>query len=264
MAWDRAHAVPHDFLRQIVAVSQTFGSSVAMGPGAGDAKVTEMDAETRKKRQIALTTIISAEELSWGDAGRCLCVPGPRLVDSKVPARKQRRSRRSASSRSHRRHVDGPEVERLRADRAGRRQRRGGHSHELRRKDGKHWVINGRKCFITNGASRTGRGTSSSRRSIRRSVAKATRPSGWSRRARPGPASARSRTRSALAASETAEPRLRGLPRAGGEPPRRRGELHDEAGLHDRDEDLRQHAPSVAAMAIGIGRAAATTTPSNS
>ena len=47
MKWDRAHEVPHAFLRQIVNMSQTLGTSVAMGPGAGDPKVTEMDAVTR-------------------------------------------------------------------------------------------------------------------------------------------------------------------------------------------------------------------------
>ncbi len=150
LTWDRAHEVPHEFLRRIVMMSQTMGTSVAMGPGAGDPKVTEMDPEQRKKRQVSLTTIISAEELSWGDAGLLLCVPGPGLGGPPVRASGTPEQKKRFFS------IFDDMLTELRwgayaltepgagSDVAGIR--------TSCRKDGKHWVINGRKCFITNGA----------------------------------------------------------------------------------------------------------------
>jgi acyl-CoA dehydrogenase len=150
LKWDRAHGVPDAFLRQIVMMSQTMGTSVAMGPGAGDPKVTEMDAETRKKRQVALTTIISAEELSWGDAGLLLCVPGPGLGGPPVRASGTPEQKKRFFSI-----FDDMSTELRWGAYALTEPGAGSDVAGIRtscRKDGKDWVINGRKCFITNGA----------------------------------------------------------------------------------------------------------------
>jgi acyl-CoA dehydrogenase len=150
LKWDREHGVPHDFLRRIVQMSQAMGGGVAMGPSAADAKIVEMDAETRKKRQIALTTMVAAEELAWGDAGLMLCVPGPGLGGPPVrasgtPEQKKRFfsifEDMSTELRWGAYALTEPGAG---SDVAGIR--------TSCRKDGKHWVINGRKCFITNGA----------------------------------------------------------------------------------------------------------------
>src|SRR6202453_1770328 len=79
LAWDHAHGVPHDFLRQIVMMMRTMGGGLAMGPGREDDNPEALDPEKKKKRQPALSTILSAEAMSWGDAGLLLCIPGPGL-----------------------------------------------------------------------------------------------------------------------------------------------------------------------------------------
>jgi acyl-CoA dehydrogenase len=150
LKWDREHGVPHDFLRQMVMMSQSMGSSVAMGPSAADAKVVDMDGEQRKKRQMALSTIIAAEELAWGDAGLMLCVPGPGLGGPPVRA--------SGTAEQKKRFFsifDDMSVELRWGAYALTEPGAGSDVAGIRtscRKDGKHWVIDGRKCFITNGA----------------------------------------------------------------------------------------------------------------
>jgi len=150
LKWDREHGVPHDFLRRIVLMSQTMGSSVAMGPSAADARVVDMDAEQKKKRQIALTTIIGAEELAWGDAGLMLCVPGPGLGGPPVRASGTPEEKKRFCSI-----FEDMSAELRWGAYALTEPGAGSDVASIRtscRKDGKHWVINGRKCFITNGA----------------------------------------------------------------------------------------------------------------
>jgi acyl-CoA dehydrogenase len=150
LKWDRDHAVPHEFLRRIVMMSQTMGSSVAMGPSAGTAGVTEMTAEQKKKRQVGLTTIISAEELAWGDPGLMLCVPGPGLGGPPVRASGTPEQKKRFFSI-----FDDMSTELRWGAYALTEPGAGSDVAGIRtscRKDGKHWVINGRKCFITNGA----------------------------------------------------------------------------------------------------------------
>jgi acyl-CoA dehydrogenase len=150
LKWDREHGVPHDFLRRIVLMSQSMGSSVSMGPSAADAKVVEMDAEQKKKRQIALTTIIGAEELAWGDAGLMLCVPGPGLGGPPVRASGTPEQKKRFFSI-----FEDMSAELRWGAYALTEPGAGSDVASIRtscRKDGKHWVINGRKCFITNGA----------------------------------------------------------------------------------------------------------------
>jgi acyl-CoA dehydrogenase len=150
LKWDRAHGVPHDFLRHIVMMSKAMGGSVAMGPSAGDPQVTEMAPEERKKRQVALTTIISAEELSWGDAGLLLSVPGPGLGGPPVRASGTPDQKKRFFS------IFNDMATELRwGAYALTEPGAGSDVAAIRtscRKDGKEWVINGRKCFITNGA----------------------------------------------------------------------------------------------------------------
>jgi acyl-CoA dehydrogenase len=100
-------------------------------------------------------------------------------------------------------------------------------------------VLNGRKCYITNGAravverrvrdGRSGLGRAGHRAFV---VEKGT----------PGFEVGKIEDKMGLRANETAELVLRGLPRPGGEPARGRGGVPLEGGLHDGDEDLRQHA----------------------
>jgi acyl-CoA dehydrogenase len=149
LAWDRAHGIPHDFLRGLVTMSRSMGSS-AIGSAATGAHGVEMDAEERKKRQPALTTVLASEELAWGDAGLMMCIPGPGLGGPPVRASGTPEQKRrffsifedmSADLRWAAYALTEPGAG---SDVAGIR--------TSCRKDGKHWVLDGRKCFITNGA----------------------------------------------------------------------------------------------------------------
>jgi acyl-CoA dehydrogenase len=150
LGWDRNHGVPDDFLRQMVSMIQSFGGGLAMGPSRDDDSPEAYDAEKKKKRQPALSTILSAEQLAWGDAGLLLCIPGPGLGGPPV------RSSGTPEQRERFFKVFDVMPAELRwgayaltepgagSDVAGIR--------TSCRKEGRDWVLNGRKCYITNGA----------------------------------------------------------------------------------------------------------------
>jgi acyl-CoA dehydrogenase len=149
LAWDRAHGVPHEFLRGLAAMSRSMGSS-AIASGAMGAQAVELDAEERKKRQPALTTVLATEALAWGDAGLMLCLPGPGLGGPPVRA--------SGTTEQKKRFFsifEDMSSELRWAAYALTEPAAGSDVAGIRtscRRDGKDWILNGRKCFITNGA----------------------------------------------------------------------------------------------------------------
>ena len=123
------------------------------------------------------------------------------------------------------------------------------------RKDGKHWVLNGRKCFITNG----GRAdwvvifaTADPTQGARRATARSS-----SRRARPASACGKIEDKMGICASETAELVLEDcrVPEEnllGGEAHYERGKEGFMAAMKTFDSSR----PMVGALGIGIARAA--------
>ena len=154
LKWDREHGIPHDFLRNLATLAGSMGSLAMMdrdGEKASAAKAEPTDAP-KKKSSVNLTSIVAAEEMAWGDAGLLLCLPGPGLGGPPVrgsgtPEQKERfmgifRDMTAGAELKWGAYAltepgAGSDVAGIRTS---------------CRKDGKHWVINGRKCFITNGA----------------------------------------------------------------------------------------------------------------
>ena len=150
LQWDRDHGVPHDFLRQIAMMAQSMGGGLVMGPGRSSGDEKEPSADEKKRRQPALSTVLGAEAMAWGDAGLLLCLPGaglggPPVRASGTPEQKKRFlsvfDDMSGELRWGAYALTEPGAG---SDVAGIR--------TSCRKDGRHWVLNGRKCFITNGA----------------------------------------------------------------------------------------------------------------
>jgi acyl-CoA dehydrogenase len=150
LAWDRAHGVPHEFLRNLAELAQSMGGIGASADEADPSAAMDKPAAEKKKRQINLTTIVAAEEMAWGDAGLLLCVPGPGLGGPPIRATGTREQKERFFS------IFRDMKSELRwgayaltepgagSDVAGIR--------TSCRKGGRHWVLNGRKCYITNGA----------------------------------------------------------------------------------------------------------------
>jgi acyl-CoA dehydrogenase len=153
LKWDREHGVPEPFLRNL---SMLAGSMAGVGDHTrGEDDPTTLashkaSGEGGKKSSTNVTTIVAAEEMAWGDAGLLLCLPGPGLGGPPVrgSGTPEQKARFFAIFRDMSAKLQwgayaltepgaGSDVSGIRT---------------TCRKDGKHWVIDGRKCYITNGA----------------------------------------------------------------------------------------------------------------
>ena len=73
---EREHEKPWDFINMMWQLSRNSG----IGPGASkDKKEQSVDAERY------LRIVVAVEELSWGDAGLYLAMPGPGLGGGRLP-----------------------------------------------------------------------------------------------------------------------------------------------------------------------------------
>ena len=152
LAWDRAGGIPEEFLRNMARMATSMGSN-AMRSGVGDETEEEKkDAEKRRGSTGSnLFSALAAEEIAWGDAGLLLCLPGPGLGgppvrSSGTPEQKKRffGMFQDFDSGPLKWGAYGLTEPNAGSDVSGIR--------ASCRKDGRHWVLNGRKCYITNGA----------------------------------------------------------------------------------------------------------------
>lgn len=146
---DRKHEVPEPFLRNFMKLAggrggqdiENFGED-----GTEDVKVHDRAKPSEANR----TSAIGAEELAWADAAMVLCMPGPGLGGPPV---------KSTGTPEQKKHFlgmfQGMDVGALKWGAYGLTEPGAGSDvsgiRASCRKDGKHWVLNGRKCYITNG-----------------------------------------------------------------------------------------------------------------
>lgn len=149
---DRTHEVPQEFMRNFIKMA---GS--VRGEAATD--YTDMDEAIKappskdKPSQSNRTAAIGAEELAWADAALLLTMPGPGLGGPPVRATGTLEQKKRFFGVFRDMQNDGAE---LRWGAYGLTEPGAGSDvagiRTSCKKDGTHWVLNGRKCFITNGA----------------------------------------------------------------------------------------------------------------
>jgi acyl-CoA dehydrogenase len=258
LKWDREHGVPEDFLRRVVTMSQAMGGGFPMAgrpaeetpPPAAPAAATE-DGAKKKKRPAAMNAVLLAEEVAWGDAGLLLCLPGPGLGGPPVRA--------SGTPEQKKRFLSIFEdmSETLKWGAYGLTEPGAGSDvaaiRTTCRKDGKHWVINGRKCYITNGARASWNVVFAT---VDESLGRAGHRAFVVEKGTPGFSVGRIEDKMGLRASETAELVLEDcrVPEEnllGGE-----ASYQTKEGFMTAMKTFDNTRPLVAAMAIGIGRAA--------
>jgi acyl-CoA dehydrogenase len=151
---DRDHHVPEEFLQRFVAMAGSMRGSDDDVTAAFDDQKREPPS-IDKPSQMNRTSLVGAEELAWADASLLLCLPGPGLGGPPI---------RATGTSAQKKKYFGvlKELEQqgklawgaygltepaAGSDVAGIR--------TTCRREGDGWVINGRKCFITNGARAT-------------------------------------------------------------------------------------------------------------
>lgn len=141
---DREHTVPDDLLLKLQAMGVAQGGVPKELGGEGGGVGSE-----KKPSQANRTAVLLAEEMAWGDVTVLMNMPGPGLGGPPV---------RSHGTKEQQERFFGifNDPTKLRYGAYGLTEPGAGSDvaaiQTTCRKEGNQWVINGRKCYITNGA----------------------------------------------------------------------------------------------------------------
>jgi len=144
---DRNSGVTDEFVRKCLALGVSSGGVPKELGGEGDGAGEKKD---RRGATIGnRLAVIGAEEMAWGDPGVILCFPGPGLggppiAASGTPEQKKRFLSIFADKETPRWGAYATTEPGCGSDVAA--------IATTCRKEGAHWVLNGRKCYISNGA----------------------------------------------------------------------------------------------------------------
>jgi acyl-CoA dehydrogenase len=248
---DRKHEVPEPFLRNFMKLAsgvRTDQSISNFDEDGGDEKKRDPGKPSEANRSAA----IGAEELAWADAAMVLCMPGPGLGGPPVRATGTLEQKKRFLGMF--RDMDkgalkwgaygltepgaGSDVSSIRS---------------TCRKDGKYWVLNGRKCYITNGGRAIWTVIFAT---VDASLGRAGQRAFVVEKGTPGFEVGKIEEKMGLRANETAELVLEDcrVPEEnllGGEEA-----YHSKEGFMTAMKTFDNTRPLVAAMAVGIGRAA--------
>lgn len=249
LSWDRDKQIPEEFLRNMAMMATSMGSN-AMRSGVGE-ETQEEKAKPKDGIGSSVGQAIASEELAWGDGSLLLSLPGPGLGGP--PIRATGTPEQKERFFSIFKDLTGPlkwGAYALTEPGAG------SDVAAIRtscRKEGKHWVLNGRKCYITNGARASWNVVFAT---IDPSLGRAGHRAFVVEKGTPGFGVGRIEDKMGLRASETAELVLEDcrVPEenlVGGEEKYRSKE-----GFMTAMKTFDNTRPLVAAMAVGIGRAA--------
>ncbi|HJZ87781.1 MAG TPA: acyl-CoA dehydrogenase family protein [Polyangia bacterium] len=144
---DREHKIPEDFLLRLASMQGTMQAGEIPAEYGGEGEGVGEIKDKRGKSQSNRFAMIGAEEMAWGDVSVLMNLPGPGLGGPPVrfmgtPEQKKRFFGLFKQPGLHYGAYGltepgaGSDVSGIRSS---------------CRKDGDHWILNGRKCFITNG-----------------------------------------------------------------------------------------------------------------
>lgn len=248
---DREHRVPDDLLMKLQMLMSGMGGGGAVMP---DEREKNTDPETKKKEsQTNRTAILGAEEMAWGDGSVLISLPGPGLGGPPV---------RSHGTPEQKKRFFGvfEDTSRLKWGAYGLTEPGAGSDvsgiRTSCRRDGDSWILNGTKCYITNGARAEWVVIFAT---IDPTLGRAGHRAFVVERGTPGFSVGKIEDKLGLRASETAELVLEDcrVPAdnlLGGED--RYSAAADKAGFMAAMKTFDSTRPMVGAMAIGIGRAA--------